>query len=52
MVSKLGTLLVLYGLLSLDPESISERVVAEEMGFDTVMEADYVWTVNGMEVEY
>ncbi|KAF8126549.1 DEAD H helicase [Boletus edulis] len=50
--SKLGALLVLRGLLNLEnnPESIPERV-DEETGFDTIVEADYVRAVDGVEVE-
>lgn len=52
MSSKLGALLVLRGLLNLEinPESIPERI-DEETGFDTIVEADYVRAVDGVEVE-
>lgn len=52
MASKLGALLVLRGLLNLDinPASIPEGV-DQETGFDTIMEADYVRAVDGVEVE-
>lgn len=52
VASKLGALLILRGLLSLeiDPEIIPERV-DEETGFDTIVEADYVRAVDGVEVE-
>lgn len=52
MSSKLGALLVLRGLLSLEinAESIPERV-DEETGFDTIVDADYVRAVDGVEVE-
>ena len=51
--SKLGALLVLRGLLSLEinPESIPQKV-DEETGFDTIVEADYVRAVDGVEVEH
>lgn len=50
--SKLGALLVLRGLLNLEinPESIPKRM-DEETGFDTIVEADYVRAVDGVEVE-
>ncbi|KAF8556873.1 P-loop containing nucleoside triphosphate hydrolase protein [Imleria badia] len=50
--SKLGALLVLRGFLDLEinAESIPERV-DEETGFDTIVEADYVRAVDGVEVE-
>lgn len=52
VASKLGALLVLRGLLNLDinPASIPEGV-DQETGFDTIMEADYVRAVDGVEVE-
>ncbi|KAI9456100.1 hypothetical protein HD554DRAFT_2317614 [Boletus coccyginus] len=51
--SKLGALLILRGLLNLEinPESIPERV-DEETGFDTIVEADYVRALDGVEVEH
>jgi len=50
--SKLGALLVLRGLLDLEinPDSVPRRV-DEETGFDTIVEADYVRAVDGVEVE-
>ncbi|KAH0830257.1 P-loop containing nucleoside triphosphate hydrolase protein [Lanmaoa asiatica] len=52
VASKLGALLVLRGLLNLEinPESIPDRV-DEETGFDTIVEADYVRVVDGVDVE-
>ncbi|KAG8217199.1 hypothetical protein J3R82DRAFT_5282 [Butyriboletus roseoflavus] len=51
VASKLGALLVLRGLLNLEinPESIPE--VVDETGFDTIVEADYVRAMDGVEVE-
>lgn len=51
--SKVGALLILRGILDLEinAESIPERV-DEETGFDTIVEADYVRAVNGVEVEH
>jgi hypothetical protein len=52
VASKLGALLVLRGLLDLEinPESIPEQV-DQETGFDTIVEADYVRPVDGVNVE-
>ena len=52
MSSKLGALLVLRGLLDLEinPDSVPQRV-DEETGLDTIVEADYVRAVDGVEVE-
>ena len=51
--SKVGALLILRGILDLEinVESIPERV-DEKTGFDTIVEADYVRAVNGVEVEH
>lgn len=51
--SKVGALLILRGILDLEinAESIPERV-DEETGFDTIVEADYVRAVDGVEVEH
>lgn len=51
--SKVGALLILRGILDLEinAESVPERV-DEETGFDTIVEADYVRAVDGVEVEH